>query len=1191
MATNIALETKVRIGSVIAQRGKTVSIPIEIIMLDAGVAGLWSFDITVSYDAGELNLLANDDQRYSLAASKLVSFAADDQDAFALNEEDSYFIEQQAKGIIRLSYGNQSGSGVAVNPAAISQENPYRLGILSLVVPDDAAPSDNSVDLGLTTKTTIINGLVEGQSEAFTLSTSEILSGAIEIDDSPKFLSETTKRIDENTGKDQPIYTIRASDDTKSVVFTIEPQSSPFYLLEELPSQSEDGRTFTQLVYLRDDPDFESKPDGYKFTVVARDRRNESRQEVTIAISDVDDTPPELQALANSYELSENLPAGYLIYKAEASDNSGNIFFALDGPDAGLFSIGNTSGELSINQSFDFEAPLNGRTDNIYDVIVVAYDNADPRNETSQSVRVQIIDVDENPPIFADGAKAERFVDENIGAEQNIYNPTVTDQSALRFSIIDSSDSDSSLVRIDAETGNVTLLDNPNYESKNTYQFTISATDAGGLNATQDVVLTIQDLDEAAIFKGSDLVFGLVTPENDLITDPRLEAGNLFTDDPDGPIDGFSLVVDKERNLFAQTLETSYGTIRMDQVSGIWQYLPKGEIGQSDFFDVVSVDFKGGRTFHTIELSLYSLEEGENYASRFEGSSVVTTPEDQEISGILKVLDLEGIETVLIDQPATGAVFLNTTPAGEQRADVSWIYRPKPDFVGSDSFRIVAKDKKGAQTYQTISVGVEPTDDPAIISSGNEGKGIRGNQIVGQLIATDVDGTLQYSILEAAKRGNASITTQGLWTYRPDNADVVSDAFIVQLTDPWGGTTTTSIAIELTAAPEPPEPPIDNNKPGQSLPSVTTPAPGSRLQTVDADNDGLLEVESTQNGELIDGNNDGTPDFQQPLVAGFRLVNTGASPIHFGALTAPAGLQLQFKRDPLIEPNAAGNYSFTRPDGTNISTALPDGLRNTFAGIVEFSLTNLTPGSSSEINVSLPRTDEFLSITDPSQHAYVKFNYTRERFEEFVDNKGNPLYKLLDLNQDGIFDSVQLTLRDGDAQWDGDGVANGTVVDPGSMVSAQRDFNGGDSADRLIGNVLANTLRGKKGHDQLFGDLGNDVLRGGAGNDRLDGGEGGDQIIGGGGSNRFIYRSVADSTIGQADTIRKLTRFDQFDLRQLAGSDLNLNFIGNDSFTGSAGELRSTRRSIQADLDGDGITDFQVNFTNKFNLSSNQLML
>ena len=116
------------------------------------------------------------------------------------------------------------------------------------------------------------------------------------------------------------------------------------------------------------------------------------------------------------------------------------------------------------------------------------------------------------------------------------------------------------------------------------------------------------------------------------------------------------------------------------------------------------------------------------------------------------------------------------------------------------------------------------------------------------------------------------------------------------------------------------------------------------------------------------------------------------------------------------------------------------------------------------------------------------------------------------------------------------------------------------------------------------------VLIGGADNDRLEGGEGADLIIGGGGSDRFIYRSAADSAIGQSDTIRKLTSKDRFDLRGFGG-DVKFEFIGNDKFSGTVGELRTTRTSLQADLDGDGSADFQVNFTNKFRLDADQILI
>ena len=315
-------------------------------------------------------------------------------------------------------------------------------------------------------------------------------------------------------------------------------------------------------------------------------------------------------------------------------------------------------------------------------------------------------------------------------------------------------------------------------------------------------------------------------------------------------------------------------------------------------------------------------------------------------------------------------------------------------------------------------------------------------------------------------------------------------------------------------------------------------------------------------------------------------MNDGASSADFGALEVAAGVQLQFNGDPLITANADGAFSFTSRDGSVISATLPQGLNNRFAGVISFEVTNLEPGSSTDVTISLPRN---ITPADPRQSAYIRWNHESGRFEEFVDAAGNPLYNLVDRSGDGVLDGIQLKLVDGDPQWDGDGIANGTVVDPGTLVSGQRDFNGGNKRDLLTGNVLANILRGYKGRDHLVGDLGKDTLIGGADNDRLDGGEGADLIISGGGADRFIYRSAADSAIGQSDTIRKLTSKDRFDLRNF-DADVKFEFIGNDKFSGTAGELRTTRTSLQSDLNGDGSADFRVNFSNRIRLEADQLL-
>ena len=426
----------------------------------------------------------------------------------------------------------------------------------------------------------------------------------------------------------------------------------------------------------------------------------------------------------------------------------------------------------------------------------------------------------------------------------------------------------------------------------------------------------------------------------------------------------------------------------------------------------------------------------------------------------------------------------------------------------------------------------------------------------------------------------------------PTERDLGALSLLVKADD---GVSLVSQTLDLSVQLSPEEPtepsspaptPAPATPAADQTPAAQSPAPGSTVQTVDSDSDGLREVETAPDGNAVDGNNDGIPDAQQANVAGFRLVNDGASSADFGALEVAAGVQLQFNGDPLITGNAAGVFSFTAKDGTTISAALPQGLNNKFAGVISFEVTNLEPGSSTDVTISLPRN---ITPADPRQSAYIRWNYASGRFEEFVDAAGNPLYKLVDRSGDGVLDGIQLTLVDGDPQWDGDEGANGTVVDPGTLVSAQLDFIGGGKADQLTGNVLANMLRGKQNSDRLIGDLGNDTLIGGGDNDRLDGGEGADLLIGGRGRDRFVYRSAADSSISQSDTIRKLTSEDRFNLRHF-DTEVTFEFIGNDRFSGTAGELRATRTSLQADLDGDGSADFRVNFSNRIRLEADQLL-
>lgn len=153
---------------------------------------------------------------------------------------------------------------------------------------------------------------------------------------------------------------------------------------------------------------------------------------------------------------------------------------------------------------------------------------------------------------------------------------------------------------------------------------------------------------------------------------------------------------------------------------------------------------------------------------------------------------------------------------------------------------------------------------------------------------------------------------------------------------------------------------------------------------------------------------------------------------------------------------------------------------------------------------------------------------------------------------------------------------------------------GGDS--QLLGAGGDDVLKGGAGDDMLKGGTGDDLLSGGAGDDVLVGGPGRDLLRGGTGADVFVF---AGPGAGR-DAILDFGVGDRIDLSGFDGDaglagDQPLAFIGQDPFTGSAGEVRAVAKgaiwTVMADLDGDGRADFALTVLARGGLSEDDLLL
>jgi len=207
----------------------------------------------------------------------------------------------------------------------------------------------------------------------------------------------------------------------------------------------------------------------------------------------------------------------------------------------------------------------------------------------------------------------------------------------------------------------------------------------------------------------------------------------------------------------------------------------------------------------------------------------------------------------------------------------------------------------------------------------------------------------------------------------------------------------------------------------------------------------------------------------------------------------------------------------------------------------------------------------------------------------YVDDAGDTISESSTGGIDEVKSSVTFTLSGnlehltltGTAAINGTGNANDNAIRGNSAANVLKGLGGNDF------------LNGDRGDDRLDGGDGNDILAGANGNDKLLGGKDKDTLIGGrgkdiltGGADKDIFL-FADSNDSKKGVNRdKITDFkhgqrDKIDLSFIDANTKNngnqkFTFIGDDEFTGKAGQLRFDKKIVQGDVNGDGKADFEI---------------
>ena len=243
----------------------------------------------------------------------------------------------------------------------------------------------------------------------------------------------------------------------------------------------------------------------------------------TVMVTDVDEAPvPVIKFLLISgmaeVGYAENGTGPVETYTAQGRGGA-TITWSVAGTDAGDFTI--EGGVLRFKSSPDYESPTDDGGDNKYAVTVEATDGT---NDDMLKVVVTVTDVVENvaPEFAAD--TADRSVEENTAAGENISDPvaaTDADEGDTLNYALGGADADS--FSIDASTGQLMTKAELDYETKSSYTVEVTVTDAAGESDTIMVTINITDM-------GLDNAYD-ANENGEIDTDEILEAiGDYFND-------------------------------------------------------------------------------------------------------------------------------------------------------------------------------------------------------------------------------------------------------------------------------------------------------------------------------------------------------------------------------------------------------------------------------------------------------------------------------------------------------------------------------------------------------------------------------------------------------------------------------------------------------------------------------------
>ena len=414
------------------------------------------------------------------------------------------------------------------------------------------------------------------------------------------------------------------------------------------------------------------------------------------------DHAPDISS-SSSFSVAENQTSIGIVTATDADGDT--LSYSISGTDAASVSINSSSGALSFNTSPDYE------TRSSYSIIVTVSDGT---NETTQSITVNVTDVNDAPVFTSD---ATFRVAENQTAIGTVGATDADSGDSVTFTVFGSELSITS-------AGVLSFATAPDYETKASYTATVTATD-GTSETTQSITINVTNIDEAPVFTSSST---FSAPEN------QNAIGTVIATDADGDTISYSLT-----GIDASSLSVNSNT-------GVLTFNSSPDYETKSTYSVIVTASDGANSpTQSITVNVTDV----NDAPMFISSSTFSVPENQTSIGSVIATDADG-DTISFSLAGTDASVLSVNSSTGVLT-----FNSSPDYETKSTYSVTAIAVDGANSAeQSITVNVNDVPEN-VTGEAFTGKAVDG-YISGAIIFIDQNFNFKHDSGEYAGLSDAN---------------------------------------------------------------------------------------------------------------------------------------------------------------------------------------------------------------------------------------------------------------------------------------------------------------------------------------------------------------------------------------------------------------------------------------------------